>query len=277
MIRLERNRSKIPAAFRGQKRIEQALKLLIIGADGRRKFESDYWKKAKKQLKEETHGKCAYCEAPTENVAHGDVEHFRPKSIYWWLAYCYDNYLFSCQLCNQTFKKDSFPISNPALIWQEPQPLPGDDSDENEKQQFVAEIFPDPSDGTAVEQYLNNCRQEQSLLVNPYFDNPTNFFVWEADHNDEVVNIKPKPGNATASAFLDAVQQFYGLNRTELGKLRWKEYRKLSALVRSLESNQLDDSLREEVKDVIREMIADSAPYAGMCRYFVLEEWQVDL
>ncbi|MFN0301835.1 MAG: hypothetical protein ACKVQU_15945 [Burkholderiales bacterium] len=55
------------------------------------------WPKAKGQLKLDSSNKCAYCEADTAAVAHGDVEHFRPKSEYWWLAYCYDYYTLSCQ------------------------------------------------------------------------------------------------------------------------------------------------------------------------------------
>ena len=67
-------------------------------------------------LKEEAHGKCCYCEADTATVAHGDVEHFRPKSRYWWLALCIDNYTYSCQICNQSYKGDEFPITGAKLL-----------------------------------------------------------------------------------------------------------------------------------------------------------------
>ena len=89
-------------------------------------FKSSYWKPAKEQLKAEVHKKCAYCEAPVTVVAHGDVEHYRPKSEYWWLAYCYDNYLYSCQICNQVYKGNEFPIEGPRL--QEP-PIDGGSTD----------------------------------------------------------------------------------------------------------------------------------------------------
>ena len=78
------------------------------------------WKAAKPQLKLETGGKCAYCESPTDTVAHGDVEHFRPKSKYWWLAYCYDNYVYACQICNQVHKGDKFPIYASTGPWAGP-------------------------------------------------------------------------------------------------------------------------------------------------------------
>jgi hypothetical protein len=49
------------------------------------------------------------------------VEHFRPKKAvledgqlrrpgYYWLAYTWENLLFSCQICNQRQKRNKFPI-----------------------------------------------------------------------------------------------------------------------------------------------------------------------
>lgn len=113
MIRLKRDRSKdvIHHNFYGKRKETFEKELLLEerrfkrGEIEKRIFKSGRWKPAKKQLLAETGGKCAYCEAPTSVVAFGDVEHYRPKSSYWWLAYCYDNYLVSCQLCNQRFKK----------------------------------------------------------------------------------------------------------------------------------------------------------------------------
>ncbi|QSQ21949.1 hypothetical protein JY651_43545 [Pyxidicoccus parkwayensis] len=66
-------------------------------------------------------GKCAYCETRLTDVAHGDVEHFRPKAgylldhalqpeAYYWCAYDWDNLYFACQICNETFKGNRFPI-----------------------------------------------------------------------------------------------------------------------------------------------------------------------
>jgi len=120
MIRLTRIRlaGNIHVNFRGDEKRQFEKELLLNqrhiarGEIEKHTFEPDRWKKAKDQLKAETGGKCAYCEAPTTVVAYGDVEHYRPKSTYWWLAYCYDNYLVSCQLCNQKYKKAKFPVKN---------------------------------------------------------------------------------------------------------------------------------------------------------------------
>jgi uncharacterized protein (TIGR02646 family) len=57
------------------------------------------------------HGRvCAYCQCPLPHDDPGDVEHFRPKSFYWWLAYEFSNYFLSCGLCNRYYKREKFPM-----------------------------------------------------------------------------------------------------------------------------------------------------------------------
>lgn len=80
----------------------------------------------KRALLNAQHGKCAFCESKIEATGHGDVEHFRPKAAvrqkssapaqvpgYWWLAYDWDNLLASCARCNQSHKRELFPLVNP--------------------------------------------------------------------------------------------------------------------------------------------------------------------
>lgn len=80
----------------------------------------------KKSLKSIQYGKCAFCESIFTHIAFGDVEHFRPKAGYkqtdkdklqrpgyFWLAYDWDNLFLSCQICNQQFKKNRFPLKTP--------------------------------------------------------------------------------------------------------------------------------------------------------------------
>lgn len=276
MIRLERIRTKkaIPDVFRGEKRIEKALTLLV--EDGNPEFDSGYWKKAKKQLKAETGGKCAYCEAPTAVVAHGDVEHFRPKSVYWWLAYCYDNYLFSCQICNQTFKGDHFPPPDNPLRMAAPKLAAG--ATEAEKREFVRRFAPDPlnpAEGLPLDLFESACRAEGGLLVNPYYENPEVHFAWEADTALQEVTMRPRV-NASAP-FYKAALQFYGLNRAELLAERWKVFRMLEVFGKSFTSPDIDDALRQEVGDMLRAMMKGDAPFAGMCRYFIQHVWQLPL
>lgn len=54
--------------------------------------------------------KCCYCETLQEQAKYRDVEHYRPKSPYWWLTWTWENLLFSCEYCNRDCKHDAFPL-----------------------------------------------------------------------------------------------------------------------------------------------------------------------
>jgi uncharacterized protein (TIGR02646 family) len=92
------------------------------------RFDSSLYgaKSVKNALIKAQHGKCAFCEAQIRHISHGDVEHFRPKGGvrqstadpmeqpgYFWLAYVWQNLFLACQLCNQSFKKNLFPLADP--------------------------------------------------------------------------------------------------------------------------------------------------------------------
>jgi hypothetical protein len=105
----------------------------------------DLWKNYKETFIEAQHGKCGFCEGPVWGLQYGDVEHFRPKAAvselnplnpatwgaelpwssrvkgrkpilfstqgYWWECYRWENYLLACQVCNQQWKKNLFPVA----------------------------------------------------------------------------------------------------------------------------------------------------------------------
>lgn len=52
--------------------------------------------------------KCAYCERHLGE--DGDVDHFRPKSLYPWLAFEWVNLFYVCSQCNRS-KSNNFPVS----------------------------------------------------------------------------------------------------------------------------------------------------------------------
>lgn len=93
------------------------------------KFESTIYgaKSVKKALKKAQYDKCCFCESKVTHIAYGDVEHFRPKAGYrqnhddplgrpgyYWLAYEWKNLFYSCEICNQKYKKNVFPLRDPA-------------------------------------------------------------------------------------------------------------------------------------------------------------------
>jgi uncharacterized protein (TIGR02646 family) len=285
MIKLERVRTSqaINAGLRGAKRLDKLMLLLRGTRDSNLKFTSanSHWKLAKVQLKAEAHGKCAYCEANTDVVAHGDVEHYRPKSKYWWLAYCYDNFLFACQICNQIYKKDEFPVHGAPFQLDPPFPASfAPEVTEAELRALAAQFAPDPltdSEGQPMAKFLAASRKEKAGLPDPYQLDPEPLFKWVADPVNKEVTLKARNSTVASKRALAACEQFLGLNREELRRVRWETYRKLEIFKKTFEANQLDDALRADIQAVLQEMMANQAPFAGMVRYFVREVWRLNL
>ena len=283
MIRLTRTRSEaaIHQNFREAKKrvFEKELlrnqRRIRRGEIAKHTFNSNRWKPAKNQLLAETGGKCAYCEATTEMVSFGNVDHYRPKSIYWWLAYCYDNYLAACQLCNQRFKKDVFPIQNRKMK----APAIRRNTTDNFIDAKAGTIAPDPLDADQVNTFIRQHEQERPLLINPYFDEPTQYFAWHADDVLREVEIMPNSENFQVEVIIntenpevesiaEASIQDYGLNRMELKIGRYDIYHKYRVFKATLEDDRIRPETRESNINAIEGMKAPGAPFAGMLRYF---------
>jgi hypothetical protein len=277
VTKLERVRTAaaIPAAFRGAGRIAKSLELIEGRAAGTLTFNSTVWKAAKKQLKNETDGKCAYCESKTDTVAHGDVEHFRPKSKYWWLAYCYDNYLYACQICNQVHKGDEFPVHAAAGMWTGPElPAPPTAA---ALATLAETLIPDPLDlnaGHAFADFLAAAGKEKAGLIDPYVTDPDPLFKWVADDVLKTVAVAAASNAAASRRAFEGAEASYGLNREELKRTRYKTYEDLVLLKDSLAAFEAEGTnllLQQRIRDQIKAMTNVDAPYAGMVRYFVKE------
>jgi uncharacterized protein (TIGR02646 family) len=111
-------------------------------------------------------GKCCYCERRRDERREPDVEHFRPKAKvegtdhpgYWWLAYCWDNYFFSCKKCNQEHKKNQFPLMD---------------------------------GGQRAYTKEDNLEEENPFLINPEKENPEDFvgFEWQRAYGILVIAV----------------------------------------------------------------------------------------
>lgn len=102
------------------------------------RFVDDCWRSSIPTLRKLYHNKCAYCESPiVPHDNHNDspeirtrftVEHYRPKTYYYWLAYEWSNLLPLCTVCNND-KGDKFPfigknpyrMTNKMLLLKHPQ------------------------------------------------------------------------------------------------------------------------------------------------------------
>ena len=267
MIRLKRRRgpTQVPKRFQVPKTTEAAKVLATIyyGAQttGKYAFDSGAWTAAKRVLKADTGGKCAYCEASTQIVAHGDVEHFRPKSVYWWLAFVFDNYLFSCQICNQSYKGDKFPIAGAVLA---PPAMPPAMPAGATLAGLLASLV---IEATAVtdDQIRALWNIEDADLPNPYLEDPEILFSYEADDLNREIWLR-STGSARADRALAAVEGILGLNREDLRRQRYADYRSFFLLRATL--GQLKPDLRQEVLGELRLQQSQKQPFAGMKRYF---------
>jgi hypothetical protein len=277
MIPLTRIRTGPPihTNFFGQKRFDRNLRLLkekrdgVLEAGGEKKWDSGFWKQSKKQLLKETFGKCAYCETPTTVVVYGDVEHFRPKSRYWWLAYSYENYLPSCSICNQKFKKDFFEIEDTTKMMEGPKILAT--MTDAELEALAATITVDPINNAAgmpLQTFTKLHKDEKALILNPYYDDPSIYLAYEPILQNQEILVKPT--RPEFQAVVKACEKLYGVNRKELKTHRFQWYAKymtfrhtLAALTAALPGTQVWQMNRNRLD----EMTDGSSPYTGMVRY----------
>ncbi|HQU85886.1 MAG TPA: hypothetical protein PKY59_22360 [Pyrinomonadaceae bacterium] len=275
MIKLIRTRTHPPIHpnFCGAKRIEINLKLLKQKRDGElekkgeKKWNSAIWKESKLQLLIESKNKCAYCETPTRVVAYGDVEHFRPKSFYWWLVYSYENYLPSCGACNQEYKKDFFDLDDTTKKLKGPQIL--STMTDAELEELAALLTVDPVDehaGAALADFIKETGDETALLINPYFEDPAQILAYRPIlETREVVVVAAKPAYEKR---IRACEKLFGINRKELLDLRFEKYATYMTFRHSLEDAGISAATRNSIRNRIDALKADDSAYAGMLRYF---------
>jgi uncharacterized protein (TIGR02646 family) len=217
-------------------------------------FESGIYgaKSVKSALQKAQHDKCAFCESKVSHIAHGDVEHFRPKAGYrqgpedplvqpgyYWLAYEWTNLLFSCQLCNQRFKRNHFPLTDP---------------------------------NRRARSHNDDISYEQPLLIDPAVEDPAQFLEFRENRVYAIGN------NARGETTIE----IFGLNRKELVDMRlawflW--FRELIPLVIQLintrekivrkaikhPSSELTEDLNS-INKRIEQFIGRSAQYTAMVR-----------
>lgn len=233
----------------------------------RKKLISDnsaLWGELKNALSALSHGKCWYCDS-SQIRSDNAVDHFRPKNKvadceghegYWWLAFDWRNYRFSCTFCNSRRK--------------------GENTSGGKGDQFplVDEVF-------RALKWGDDCTTEQPMLLDPanasdpellwfYIDGtPTPKFGKDEDE------IKHK--RATISIRL------YHLDEERLEEKRRDLYQQLSRLV-TRGNEALDDAAQAtnatvkgrakkrfaDVVNEIKDVISDSADLSSVAKVFLL-------
>ena len=99
MIKIDKDSDDVPPSLDSLTTQQRRNELIQEGAYLRdKKYQRRYKQRDVKQKLEKIYrDKCGFCEQCIERF---DVEHFRPKSIYYWLAYSWDNLLAVCPTCN---------------------------------------------------------------------------------------------------------------------------------------------------------------------------------
>ena len=80
-----------------------------------------YWRCFRESLESAFHWLCGYCELP---VVNGPVDHFRPKSRFPEVVYCWPNWVLACSSCNNK-KSSKWPEDgyvNPCALLTDEQP-----------------------------------------------------------------------------------------------------------------------------------------------------------
>ena len=98
MIKVEKDFSKIPSILQKPNR-EEAFNKNVANRSYCDKSSRYKAKSVLYELSKIYHKKCAYCEKNLLD-APKHIEHYRPKSVYYWLAYSWDNLLLCCATCN---------------------------------------------------------------------------------------------------------------------------------------------------------------------------------
>lgn len=133
MIRLERGAEPPPLIQQRNTRLALAREKVAIGTPLTR-ADLDGYQTAREALYVAQHRKCGYCE-DSMKMPYEPVEHFRPAlrafrgpslpdSGYWWLAWTWENLLFSCAICNSSHKRDQFPLEDGSAVMVAEDPLP---------------------------------------------------------------------------------------------------------------------------------------------------------
>ena len=226
-------------------------------------FAKDFWGKYKDIFMQAQHRKCGYCEMFITD--YGDMEHYRPKGVveeiaeegaersnlhtvkgrkfksackygYWWLAYDWDNYLLSCKLCNQPWKRALFPLKNGRRA---------NTNSDSDKYPFKYPL-------------RSRLKDEQPLLLNPY--DKVDF----TDHLsfDRIGGVAAHNGSELGQGTIETV----GLDRTSLVQSRNGTAADVFKKLDRIATGNLSRDAEFFLVDDLVEMGGDTRAFAGMVR-----------
>ena len=195
-------------------------------------------KDVKRQLRNDQHGKCAYCERYL-NGDYGAVEHYRPVKAYqqcqgsplqspgyYWLCYDWKNLLLSCDTCNSSYKRNLFPLAD-------------------ERERNIAEERID---------------KEIPLIINPVYDDPGTYIEYRQ------YEVCAKSVGQLGTIKGETTIKIFHLNDdpllVESRRRGWGRYVQVKAIKKILSCCP-----NANLSIDLSEFTNDSAEFAGMFRY----------
>ncbi len=176
----------------------------------------------KKALNDIYKSKCAFCEI---RIEQWNVEHYRPKKIYYWLAFSWDNLILACPTCNG-HKDVNFKIAGKEITFE--------NSEVNIRQINVSSAGYDSI--------------EEPLMVNPESTDPLGFI--EFSRNGVIVSSNPRFAYTIDKCKID--RKWLNDERKHILEVYERDIR--SALI----ENQNLDEQEKEIKAITRKFIRDT-------------------
>lgn len=133
---------------------------------------------------------------------------------------------------------------------------------------LAGSIAPDPLNQNEVNAFIQLHKNERPFLLNPYYDDLTSYYAWQADEILREVELIPISNTPDNKKFAKAAVNDFGLNRQELKEARYGYYLIFKTFKLVLNDSSISPASRNQVQQTIDEMKADRAPFAGMIRYF---------
>lgn len=200
-------------------------------------------------LKTFQNNKCCFCESLVTDISHGDIEHFRPKSGYknkktdkvlqrpgyYWLVYDWSNLLFSCQICNQIYKKDFFPILNPR---------------------------------SRAKNHNDDITKEKPVFINPYEEDPKRHIGFRK----EMPYGKTKRGEETID-YIGLDRNELNEIRLTYYKLLKTTYKIANASPNPLNGIEMSDIM--EAQDLLKELTSNKGQYLSMVNTAIKDNFKV--
>lgn len=212
---------------------------------GQRKFEfrkTIYGHESvKEQLKVSQHDKCCFCERKAENF---DVEHFRPKSAYQ--------------------QKTGDRLSKPGYYWLAYEWDNLFCSCEKCNRSYKKNLFPLADNSRRARSHDDNIHAEKPLFIHPGRENPEMFI--------EFKGTKPRAIKGNRRGWITIEKT--GINRPFLNEDRNEVYRKYKLLYRILDSDDIDNPLKDEIQKSLKKATKDSAEYAAMIRCAIRDKFR---